>query len=108
MKATKSVPQDIKHLRGESRIPKVLLGAVVAFHLSGKSNREIEALTDVSSSKVSAIIKRFKDKKPLEGGKSTDRPKKMKRRPLQALVDSVKETPFKPIIPHQNVIDVIG
>jgi hypothetical protein len=50
MKVTKSVPQDIKRLRGEGRIPEVLLGAVVAFHLSGKSNREIEALTDVSSS----------------------------------------------------------
>jgi hypothetical protein len=76
MKVTKSVPQDMKHLRGEDRVPEMLLGAVVAFHLSGKSNREIEALIDVSSSQVSAIFKRFKDKKPLEGGKSTARPKK--------------------------------
>jgi hypothetical protein len=39
MKVTKFVPQDMKHLRSEGRIPEVLLGAAVAFHLSGNSNR---------------------------------------------------------------------
>jgi hypothetical protein len=97
MKVSKPVLTDMKHIRGEGHVPE-----------SGKSNREMESLTDISSSQVSAIIKRFKDKKPLEGGKSTDRLRKMTRRPLQALVDSVKVTPFKPIKGHQNVVNAIG
>jgi hypothetical protein len=92
MKVTKSVPQDMKHLRGEGRIPELLLGAVVAFRLSGKSNREIEALTDVSSSQMSAIIKRYKDKSLWKVENQLADLKKMTRRPLQALVDSAKET----------------
>jgi hypothetical protein len=32
----------------------------------------------------------------------------MTRRPLQALVDYAKETPFKPITAHQNVINAIS
>jgi transposase len=66
----------MKHLRGEENVTEALLGAVVAFHLSGKSNREIEALTDVSNSQVSTIIRRFNNKKPLGGGRATGRPKK--------------------------------
>jgi CTP synthase (UTP-ammonia lyase) len=92
MKVTKSVSQDMKYLRGEGRIPDVLLGAVVAFHLSGKSNRKIEALTDVSGSQVSATIKRFKTKSLWKVENQLADLKKMTRRPLQALVDSVKET----------------
>jgi hypothetical protein len=76
MKVKKSVLTDMKHLRGEGDVPETLLGAVVAFHLSGKPNREIEALTSVSNSQVSTIIKRFNNKKPLGGGKSTGQPKK--------------------------------
>jgi hypothetical protein len=76
MKFKKSVLTDMKHLRSEENVPEALLGADVAFHLSGKSNREIEALTGVSNSQVSTIIKRFNNKEPLGGGKSTGRPEK--------------------------------
>jgi hypothetical protein len=57
IKVKKSVLTGMKHLRGEGNVPEALLGAVVAFHLSGKSNRDIEALTDVSNSQVSTIIR---------------------------------------------------
>jgi hypothetical protein len=43
MKNTKNIPTYMKHLRGEVRVPEVLLDVVVAFHLREKSNRDIEA-----------------------------------------------------------------
>jgi hypothetical protein len=68
MKNTETTSTNMKHLRGEGRVPEALLGAVIAFHLSGKSNREIEAQTGVFKSQVSEIVKRFINKEPLEGG----------------------------------------
>jgi transposase len=108
VKVKKSVLTDMKHLRGEENVTEALLGAVVAFHLSGKPNREIEALTSVSNSQVSTIIKQFNNKKTIGGGKSTGRPKKMTRRPLQALTDNVKDEPFKSIKGQQNAVNAIG
>jgi hypothetical protein len=46
--------------------------------------------------------------KHLRGRKSTGRPKKMTRRPLQALTNNAENEPFKSIKSQQNAVNVSG